>query len=113
MLPFIVGGRDSVILRQLKDTKVGDIVLAMVDGERYVLHRVVKIEGERVTLMGDGNIAGREVCNVSDIRALATHVVKGNGKEQYLYSNKGKLLANLWMKLLPVRKYLLAIYRRI
>ncbi len=113
MLPFIVGGRDSVILRKPEDPKVGDVVLALVDGQHYVIHRVIKIEGEQVTLMGDGNIAGTEMCNLSDIRALATHVVKGKGNQRYLYSDKRMFLANVWMRLVPVRKYLLAIYRRI
>ncbi len=113
MLPFIVGGRDSVILRKPDDIKVGDIVLALVDRRRYVIHRVVKIEEDRATLMGDGNLSGTEKCNLSDIRALATHVVKGNGKEKYLYCNKRRFIAKLWIKLLPLRKYILAIYRRI
>lgn len=113
MQPFIEGGSDSVILRKSEATKVGDIVLALVEGQRYVLHRVIKIEGEDVRLMGDGNIVGTEKCKISDVRALATHVVKGKGQQHYLYSKKRKFLANLWMRLLPVRKYLLAIYRRI
>ncbi len=113
MLPFIDGGRDCVILRKSDDTKVGDIVLALVDGHRYVLHRVIKLEGEYVRLMGDGNIVGTEKCKISDVRALATHVVKGKGKQRYLYSKKRIFFANLWMRLLPVRKYLLAIYRKI
>ena len=56
MLPFIIGGKESVILRGpggLVD--VGDVVLAWVDGNRYVVHRIIRIDGKHVTLMGDGN----------------------------------------------------------
>jgi len=55
MLPFIRGGKDSVRLCKKPSVEVGDIVLARLPG-RYVLHRVVGMEGERLTLMGDGNL---------------------------------------------------------
>ena len=39
MLPFLKGNRDSVELEKSKDLKCGDIVLACIDGDRFVLHR--------------------------------------------------------------------------
>ena len=65
MLPFIIGGRESVILQKPSDVMVGDIVLAWVDGCRYVIHRIIRIDGDHVTLMGDGNLVGTESCNLS------------------------------------------------
>ncbi len=58
MLPHIIGGRDSVLLRKNKEVNEGDVVLAEVGKSHYVLHRIVRIEGEEVTLRGDGNIVG-------------------------------------------------------
>lgn len=113
MLPFIIGGRDSVILRKAEHIAVGDVVLAWVEGRRYVLHRVIRIDVRDITLMGDGNIAGTEFCSLDDIKAIATHVVKGNGKQYCLHDRQRKLFAGIWRKLRPVRRYLLAIYRRI
>lgn len=113
MLPFIVGGRDSVILRRPVKVKPGEIVLAWVEGNRFVVHRIIRIDGDQVLLMGDGNIACVEHCSVSDIKAVATHVVKGNGEKYFLYGRKQRLYAALWRRLSPVRRYLLAIYRRI
>lgn len=40
MLPFIIGGKESVILRRPGVIGVGDVVLARVDGSRYVVHRI-------------------------------------------------------------------------
>ena len=60
MLPFIIGGKESVILQKASKINVGDVVLAWVDGCRYVVHRVISIDGEQVVLMGDGNIVGVE-----------------------------------------------------
>ena len=80
MLPFIVGGEDSVVLVKPETLKVGDVVLAQVEGGRYVVHRIVCLDGDAVTLMGDGNLAGREHCRLADVRARATHVVRKGGK---------------------------------
>lgn len=111
MLPFIIGGRESVILQPPGLTAVGDVVLAWVEGGRYVIHRIIRIEGEKVTLMGDGNLVGTERCTLSDIKAKATHVVDGNGAMHDLYNRWRKLGAKVWFWLRPVRRYLLAIYR--
>lgn len=113
MLPFIVGGRDSVILQKPEHPEVGDIALAWVQECRYVLHRIIQIDGERITLMGDGNIAGVEHCSVKEIKAVATHIVKADGKEYCLNGRLQRWSGALWRRLLPVRRYLLAIYRRI
>ena len=127
MLPFIVGGRESVILGRPDGAKVGDVVLAWLprlspagsspqavgQSGRYVVHRIIRIEGDRVTLMGDGNLAGTEYCTVSDIKARATHVVGADGRTHYLYNRWRRIAARLWFWLRPARRYLLAIYRRL
>ena len=37
MLPFIIGGRESVILKRAGLIEEGDVLLAWVDGCRYVI----------------------------------------------------------------------------
>ena len=113
MLPFIIGGRESVILGRPDGAQVGDVVLAWVDGTRYVVHRIIRIDGDRVTLMGDGNIAGTEHCTVGDLKARATHVVDADGRTHELSNRWRRLAARLWFWLRPVRRYILAIYRRL
>ena len=113
MLPFIIGGKESVILQQPELPKVGGVVLAWADGYRYVVHRIVRIDGERVTLMGDGNLMGTEHCLIGDIKARVTHVVDAKKRTHYLYKGWRKLAAKVWYWLRPVRRYLLAIYRRL
>lgn len=111
MLPFIIGGQESVILQQAAMPKERDVVLAWVEQRRYVLHRIIRIKGQEVTLMGDGNLQGVEHCQLSDIRALATHVTDSHGKRHDLYSPLRTKAVRLWLWLLPIRRYLLAIYR--
>lgn len=113
MLPFIIGGKESVVLQKPGSPKVGDVVLAWVDGCRYVVHRIIRIEGDHVVLMGDGNIIGTEQCAVSDIKAWATHVVSADGKQHDLYSKWRLRAVKAWWWLRPIRRYILAIYRRL
>ena len=113
MLPFIIGGKESVILQGPGVVDVGDMVLAWVDGCRYVVHRIIRIDGDRVTLMGDGNVAGTEHCRIGDIKARVTHVVDEKEHKHYIYKGWRKQAAKVWYWLRPVRRYLLAIYKRL
>ena len=113
MLPFIIGGKESVILQKPEQLKFGDVVLAWADGYRYVVHRIIHIDGDNVTLMGDGNLISTEHCTLNDIKAIATHVVDAKERTHYIYNRWRKLAAKMWFWLRPIRRYLLAIYRRI
>ena len=113
MLPFIIGGKESVILQEPEQLEVGDVVLAWADGYRYVVHRIIHIDGDNVMLMGDGNVVGTEHCLLSDIKAKATHVVGSDEQPRSLYTPWQKRGAKLWWYLRPIRRYLLAIYRRV
>ena len=106
MLPVIHGDKDSVKLHRETTLEVGDIVLAKLYN-RYVLHRIINIDGDDVTLMGDGNISGTERCRRDDIAGTVTGIIRPSGKE----IKPGK--ARLWRALKPFRRYILAIYRRI
>ena len=112
MLPFILGGRESVVLTRPGEIRPGDVVLARIDGRRYVLHRVMEVSPERVELMGDGNIAGREVCRPEDVLARADEVVGADGRHRRLDTPKQRRRARLWRRLLPVRRWILAVYKR-
>ena len=113
MLPFIIGGKESVMLQKPVQSKKGEVVLAWTDGCRYVVHRIIAIEGEAVTLMGDGNLSGTEHCTLKDVKAKVTHVVGADERPHDLYCRWRRVAARLWWHLRPVRKYLLAIYRRL
>ena len=123
MLPFIVGGRDSVILEKPVDLCVGDVVLALTIPDNvlhlenvekhYVIHRIVALSGEDVVLMGDGNLVQREFCKQSDVYAKVVCVVQPNGKKSLQSSWRFRIASKIWYILLPVRNYLLWIYRKV
>ena len=111
MVPFIRGEKDSVVLVKPDEVEVLDIVLARINAT-YVIHRIIAMDGEAVTLMGDGNISGVEYCRKSDILAKVAAIVR-NGREIGCTGWKHRVKAKIWMALLPVRIYILAIYRRL
>ena len=105
MRPYIEGGVDNVTLVHPTDLQVGDIVLAEIQPQHYVLHRIYALQGEAVTLMGDGNLQGEEHCSRSNILAKVTAIHSPKGK------SKPVTKAWLWRHILPLRRILLKIYR--
>lgn len=106
MLPFIHGDRDSVVLKKCDEFAVGDIVLVRLPG-RYVMHRIISISQDIFVMMGDGNVTGTEVFRRGDVLGKVIWIVREDGR--YIKPGNGRL----WRKLLPIRRYLLAVYRRI
>ena len=104
MRPFIEGGKDIVTLEYPKTVRVGDILLCKV-GERYVLHRLIGIEGDTLRLKGDGNVTGGEVCRREDVLGRVVGIRSPKGRRKPL--TRGRI----WHWLSPWRKYLLKIYR--
>ena len=112
MEPLLRQDRDLVIIRAPEARlKKGDVALYR-RGESYVLHRVMSVSDTRVELMGDGNVAGREICRPEDVLARADEVVGPDGRHRRLDTPKQRRRARLWRRLLPVRRWILAVYKR-
>lgn len=105
MLPFIRGEVDRIKLHQPGSLRVGDIVLAYFE-DRYVLHRIVAINGEEITLMGDGNLKGTEQGSRKDVVGKVVEIITPDHRQH----KPGK--AWLWRHTLFLRKYLLKVYRK-
>lgn len=113
MRPFLETERDMALLISPQSPKVGDPVLAEVMPRHYVLHRIIAIDGDAVTLLGDGNLRP-EHCTLGDIRASVVGFYRKGRKELDRTDGwKWKTYSWVWMRLRPIRRYLLAFYRRI
>lgn len=114
MLPFIRGGSDSVVLEKRGSVNRGDIVLAELMDGRYVLHRVLGVNGEDVRLKGDGNLAGTERCLLSDVQGTVVAIQHGSGKVSDPLSPEA-LEKWRWWHGTPrgIRRIILGITRRI
>jgi len=76
MRPFLEHCRDKVRLASFTDLKVGDAVLAEFSPDKYVLHRIIEIDGDVVVMMGDGNLRHKEICCKEDIVGIVTHYIR-------------------------------------
>lgn len=124
MLPFIRGEKDLVVLEPVcggsvndaesvdSDLRKGDIVLFHYSG-RYILHRVVAIDGDSVEIQGDGVVRNREHCDLQHIYGRVVKILRCGEKAVNPYSAWQKFLLWWWNLLLPGRRYLLAVYRRL
>lgn len=115
MRPFLENARDKVILSPLNcAVKPGDVVLAEVGKQVYVLHRVINCSEEKITLLGDGNVFGTETCRPSDVIGIATGFYRKNRQKADMVSGKKwKIYSFLWMNTRFMRRYVLAIHRRL
>lgn len=111
MRPFVEDGRDKLVLGPADCVVVGDVVLAEVTDGCFVCHRVERIDGEIVTMRGDGNVAGTEVFPQSRVRAKLVAVQRKGKTYQVDTSRVWKCYSFVWPRLLPVRRWLLAAYR--
>lgn len=114
MLPFIEGKRDSVLLEKRQELAPGDIVLAEIRPGHYVLHRVRSVEGEKVTLQGDGNYRGQEHCRTGNVAGTVTAIQREGSPDRDPFSPREMRRWRIWVRLpAMVRRYYLAFYRRI
>ena len=112
MRPFLDDGRDKVILVPPRVPEIGDVVLAEVGEKRYALHRVIKIENHIYTMRGDGNpLFMTEEFTFDKIIGVAYGFVR-KGKRVEITDRKWRWYSATWEALKPLRRILLAIYRR-
>lgn len=103
MRPFIHGNEDILLLSQSDTLCKGDVVLARIEGKRYVIHRIVGIRGDRITLMGDANLYQTEECFRSDVYGAVECIIR-NGEELNIGSICSRFTALAWRTLLPIRR---------
>ena len=104
MLPFI-RNNDAVLLIPAREGKIrrGSIVLARTDEMGYVMHRIVRIKGDCITLLGDGNVNQFEHTDPSRILAIATRYYRGR-HTLATESFPMRLIAYFWYAMHPWRK---------
>lgn len=111
MWPFIHGIEDTLLLAPAENLRKGDVVLARIDGERFVVHRIIQMTGDSITLMGDGNLYQTEECSRSDIYGTVENIIRG-GKEHHIKAPDARLRATVWRYLLPLRRMKFRISNR-
>ena len=101
MLPFFQSG-STIELRPIESGDIRKYNVVMADaGNSFVVHRIVAVDGESVTLLGDGNIRTPEKVTRDKIYGIV------DCSALHLF------FAKIWVKMQPLRRFPLAILRRI
>lgn len=111
---FVEHERDKAILVpcDIERLKVGDVILAEVAEKVYALHRIVRLDGDNITMRGDGNLAGTEECTRQDVVAFVTGFKrKGRSTPDLVTSRKWRVYSWFWTRTVPVRRYLILVWR--
>lgn len=110
MRPFLEDRRDQIVLTQPGVVKVGDAVLAEIAPGKYVYHRIISIEGDKVTLRGDGNVYGTEQCRLADVAAATKELIR-KGRSYSAQGKAWRYYSALWPSWPFARRVLLKLYR--
>jgi len=114
MYPFLVSMRDQMTLGPWKDEDIRKGCVALVKDTRgnHIIHRIIKREGGKVILLGDGNIAQTETATMDNIIGIM-YSMDRKGKTWTSEDRLWKLYSWIWMKLTPVRRWPLGLWRRL
>lgn len=119
MFPFMRNEKDRVCLERYdgRELSAGEVILFRYNG-KYILHRVyasgTDAGGSPVyRTMGDGNIRGVEYAVPSAVAGVMICRITPGGKEWKCSSFSWKILSWVWRKLFFVRRWCLAVLRRI
>lgn len=113
MHPFLDSGRDKVVLVPPTPPRTGQVVLAEIEPRRYALHRIIKIDGDTITMRGDGNpLWMTEQFTADKIVGTASAFIR-KGKYVGTDSRTWRYYSAIWHAARPARRLLLIIYRRI
>ena len=101
MLPFFRSG-STITLRPLREGDIRKYNVVMADaGHAFVVHRIIEVGEEYITLFGDGNIRGTERVSCDKIYGIV------DCSQLHIF------LAKIWLWMRPVRRFPLAIFRRV
>lgn len=111
MYPFLVSGRDSVIIESLdgKKPEKGDILLFRPLPDQYMLHRVTKLTEEGFETTGDRNSFRDGFFPYDCIIGKVTAIIR-KGRKIPCSGGSYRLLYKTWGMLFPFRKTLIHLW---
>lgn len=111
MLPFILGGRDEVVLSSRFSVRLkrGDVVLYSREDGTHVLHRIHHIKDDKFYMLGDFQTWIEGPIDSQYVVAVAKAFIR-KGKHITCNNPFYKMVTGLWLFLRPIRPLLLRIY---
>lgn len=114
MFPLIREGRDGVMIRPCTEDELHpmDVVLFRYRG-KHVLHRILRKEGHRLLLQGDGSYVAREQCTTADVVGKLDEVIRPSGRSVSVTDWQWRLSGRIWRSTGPFRGLLLRVLHRL
>jgi signal peptidase I len=105
MYPFIKDGDVVEIEKPGPRLQKGDVLLVRVCGNSYVIHRVVKVDGEYFFLRGDFQQGLQGPFRRGDIVGRVVAIYRG-GRRYTLERGFLRIMSLLWIRITPSRRVL-------
>ena len=115
MMPWLRDGKHSVVVRRhvATDVKVGVVMFYVYRGQ-WLMHRLRKIDGDKLYFAGDGNYRQWEIVGLEALRGVVVSIISPVGRVMKCESGVWRFKSCLWLTLPAiVRRYILAIVRRL
>lgn len=111
MEPFLHNGSSHVLLKRPEELRRWQVVFYRRDNGRYILHRIVRIRGDEVTVCGDAQQQPERI-HRDQILAAAVWICEKDNDWVEWGSFRHQFRSALWHFLRPLRPYLLRLLRR-
>ena len=115
MMPWLRDGRHSVVIARHSedDIRVGNILFFLYR-DKWVMHRLHRIEGERLCFAGDGNYKQWEWVERDAVRGVVKAIVTPGEEVIYCDDFSWRFRSKVWL-MLPaiIRRYILALIKRL
>ena len=115
MQPYLRGDGSEVIVASpfLPEELIpGTIVLFRYHG-KYLCHRIVDRKENKLLIQGDGVVKKQERITVSEVMGIVRIIIRNNKKTESTQSKAAQRYWRCWLRLSPIRRYLLLVYRMI
>ncbi len=113
MTPFLIHNRDTVYLSRLtRPARRGDILLYRRDSGAYVLHRVYRVTGGGLTMLGDAQTVPEPGIRPEQVIALVTGADR-KGKHLRPGCFWWEFFEKVWPRIRPLRRPIHALYARL
>ena len=114
MLPLLRNNMDEVVLSPCRGDSLApmDTVLFKYKG-RHLLHRIIRREGDRLLIQGDGSYINKEECSVNDVIGKVQAIIRPSGKTITVDDWQWRLPSCLWQHAGLLRRPILRLLHRI
>jgi hypothetical protein len=112
MRPYLEDGRDKALLAAVDtDLQIGDVILAEISERRWALHRITAIDGDNITMCGDGNFTSEHIKRADVIAIAKGFYRKGRDILEETSTISYAIYWKTWLFLRPIRRYLLFAWK--